>query len=70
MAKEIGKNIKKVAEMLDGSYGQRKITVGQYQPTEEVRKVGDRWTDSDGKVILEPEREPEGTILTTEGLGG
>ena len=28
------------------------------------------WTDSDGKVILEPEREPEGTILTTEGLGG
>ena len=26
------------------------------------------WTDSDGKVILEPEREPEGTVLTTAGL--
>ena len=27
------------------------------------------WTDENGKVILEPEREPEGTILTTAGLG-
>ena len=26
------------------------------------------WTDENGKVILEPEREPEGTILTTAGL--
>ena len=27
------------------------------------------WTDENGKVILEPEIEPEDTILTTEGLG-
>ena len=27
------------------------------------------WTDENGKVILEPEREPEGTVLTTAGLG-
>jgi hypothetical protein len=28
------------------------------------------WTDSDGKVILEPEQEGDDVILTTEGLGG
>jgi hypothetical protein len=28
------------------------------------------WTDSDGKVILEPEQEPEGTNLTSKDYGG
>ena len=41
------KNLQKVQDMLDGNY-KDKIQVGQYAPTEEVRKVGDKWTDSDG----------------------
>ncbi len=41
------KNLQKVQDMLDGK-GTGKIQVGQYSPTEEVRKVGDKWTDSDG----------------------
>ena len=43
----MGKNLQKVQDMLDGK-GTGKIQVGQYSPTEEVRKVGDKWTDSDG----------------------
>ena len=43
----MGKNLQKVQDMLDGNY-KTKIQVGQYAPTEEVRKVGDKWTDSDG----------------------
>ena len=43
----MGKNLQKVQDMLDGNY-KSKIQVGQYAPTEEVRKVGDKWTDSDG----------------------
>ena len=46
MAKE-SKNLAKVQSMLDGTY-QNKIQVGQYSPTEEVRNVGDKWTDSEG----------------------
>ena len=45
MAKE-SKNLAKVQSMLDGTYG-GKIQSG-YSPIEEVRKVGDKWTDSDG----------------------
>ena len=45
MAKE-SKNLAKVQSMLDGTYG-GKIQSG-YTPTEEHRKVGDKWTDSDG----------------------
>ena len=33
--------------MLDGNY-KSKIQVGQYAPTEEIRKVGDKWVDSEG----------------------
>ena len=33
--------------MLDGNF-KTKIQVGQYAPTEETRKVGDKWTDSEG----------------------
>ena len=40
------KNLAKVQSMLDGTYG-GKIQSG-YSPTEEVRKVGDKWIDSEG----------------------
>jgi hypothetical protein len=40
------KNLAKVQSMLDGTYG-GKIQSG-YSPTEEHRKVGDKWTDSEG----------------------
>ena len=42
----MSKNLRKVQDMLDGNYG-GKTQVG-YSPTEETRKVGDTWTDSDG----------------------
>ena len=45
MAKQ-SKNLAKVQSMLDGTYG-GKIQSG-YSPTEEIRKVGDKWTDSEG----------------------
>ncbi len=45
MAKQ-SKNLVKVQSMLDGTYG-GKIQSG-YTPTEEVRKVGDKWIDSEG----------------------
>ena len=40
------KNLAKVQSMLDGTYG-GKTQVG-YSQTDEVRKVGDKWTDSEG----------------------
>ena len=46
-SEKLEKNLSKVQDMLDGK-GTGKIQVGQYSPTEEVRKVGDKWTDSDG----------------------
>ena len=42
----MSKNLRKVQDMLDGNY-KNKIQVG-YSKTDEVRKVGDKWTDSDG----------------------
>ena len=45
MGKE-SKNLAKVQSMLDGTYG-GKIQSG-YSTVEETRKVGDKWTDSDG----------------------
>ena len=42
----MSKNLRKVQDMLDGNY-KNKIQVG-YSKTEETRKVGDKWTDSDG----------------------
>ena len=44
------KNLAKVQSMIDGTYDSEfgKIKVGQYSPTEKTRKVGDKWTDSDG----------------------
>ena len=47
MAKQ-SKNLAKVQDMLDGNY-KNKIQVGVGdQEAEETRKVGDKWTDSDG----------------------
>ena len=43
----MSKNLQRVQDMLDGNY-QSKIQVG-YSKTEKQRKIGDRWTDSDGK---------------------
>ena len=40
------KNLAKVQSMLDGTYG-GKIQSG-YSPTEKIRNVGDKWTDSEG----------------------
>ena len=42
----MSKNLQKVQDMLDGSY-KSKTQVG-YSTVEEHRKVGDKWTDSDG----------------------
>ena len=47
MSKKHSKNLQKVQDMLDGK-GTGKIQSG-YMPTEETHKVGDIWTDSDGK---------------------
>ena len=44
----MGKNIQKVKDMLDGNY-KHKIQSG-YTPTEEKRKIGDIWTDSDDRT--------------------
>ena len=41
----MSKNLRKVKDMLDGNY-KHKIQVG-YSTVEEVREIGDRWTDSD-----------------------
>tara|TARA_R110002051_G_scaffold124876_2_gene198087 strand:- start:581 stop:1099 length:519 start_codon:yes stop_codon:yes gene_type:complete len=46
MGKKHSKNLTKVQSMIDGTYG-NKIQVG-YSTTEPTRKVGDKWTDSDG----------------------
>ena len=44
----MSKNLAKVQDMLDGNY-KNKIQVGVGdQEVEETRKVGDKWTDSDG----------------------
>ena len=41
------KNLSRVQDMLDGNF-KNKIQVG-YSKNEKQRKIGDRWTDSDGK---------------------
>jgi hypothetical protein len=43
----MGKNIQRVSEMLDGSY-KNKIQSGYTPDIEPTRKIGDKWTDSDG----------------------
>ena len=46
MAKE-SKNLQRVQDMLDGSY-KNKIQSGYTPDIKPARKVGDKWTDSDG----------------------
>ena len=49
MAKKHSKNLQKVQDMVDGTFGGHKIQVGVGdQESTPDRKVGDRWTDSDG----------------------
>ena len=43
----MSKNLRKVQDMLDGNY-KNKIQVGGYSKSDETRKVGDKWVDSDG----------------------
>ena len=43
----MGKNVKKIQDMLTGNYG-GKIQVGYGDQESKHRQVGDRWTDSDG----------------------
>ena len=62
-----GKNLSKVQDMLDGSY-KRKIQVGQYTPTEKTRKVGDKWTDSDGKEWIQRDGYYE-SVKSTPNVG-
>ena len=45
-SKKLERNLQKVQSMIDGDY-KSKIQVG-YSTAEEVRKVGDKWTDSEG----------------------
>ena len=48
MGKKISKNLQKVQDMVDGNY-QGKIIVGALPENVHAnRKVGDKWTDSDG----------------------
>ena len=43
----MGKNIQKVQDMLDGNYGKIQVGVGDCE-ADPIRKVGDKWVDSDG----------------------
>ena len=43
----MGKNVKKIQDMLTGNYG-GKIQVGYGDQESKHHQVGDRWTDSDG----------------------
>ena len=47
MAKKYSKNLSRVQDMVDGNYN-HKIQVGFVEEVEPTRKVGDKWTDSDG----------------------
>ena len=66
----MSKNLQKVQDMLDGK-GTGKIQVGQYAPTEEVRKVGDKWTDGDGYKWEQKDgfKVKSGGSMAYKGLG-
>jgi len=67
MAKQ-SKNLAKVQSMLDGTYG-GKTQVG-YSTVEEHRKVGDKWTDSDGYQWEQKEgfRVKSGGSMVSRGM--
>ena len=47
MSKKISKNLQRVQDMVDGTYG-GKIQSGYIGEANVERKVGDIWTDDDG----------------------
>ena len=47
MAKKTSKNLQRVQDMLDGNF-QTKTQIWMGEEKESERKVGDKWTDSDG----------------------
>jgi len=49
MSKKYSKNLEKVQSMVDGTYG-GKIQSGYTGEKEPERKVGDKWTDTDGII--------------------
>jgi hypothetical protein len=68
MAKKHSKNLQKVQDMLDGKH-ESKIISG-YMPIEETHKVGDIWTDSDGKKWEQKDGYRSNvTKLANKGLG-
>ena len=67
----MSKNIQKVQDMLDGNY-KDKIQVGMHSPdnVHEGRKVGDKWTDSDGVEWEQKEGyRSKVSKLAAKGLG-
>ena len=66
MGKIVSKNLQKVQDMLDGNF-KHKIQSG-YSTTEEHRKVGDKWEDSDG-VQWEQMNGYRSKIKTTPNVG-
>ena len=44
----MGKNLQKVKDMVDGKFSGHKTQVWMGGEKEPDRKVGDKWTDSDG----------------------
>tara|TARA_Y100000593_G_scaffold75853_1_gene140007 strand:- start:74 stop:604 length:531 start_codon:yes stop_codon:yes gene_type:complete len=71
MGKKISKNLQKVQDMLDGN-NTGKLQVGMHTPdnVHEGRKVGDRWTDSDGDEWEQKEGyRSKVSKLAAKGLG-
>ena len=62
----MGKNIQRLQNIVDGNY-ERKIQSG-YEKAEVTRKIGDKWTDSDG-VEWEQKKGYISKINRTPGLG-
>ena len=67
MAKRNSKNLSRVQSMLDGTY-KTKIVVGDASVgrDDKQRKIGDRWTDSDGKEW----EQKDGYIASVSKLPG
>ena len=65
----MSKNLQKVQDMLDGK-GMGKIQVGFSEEAEPIRKVGDKWTDSEG-VEWEQKQGYRSKVskLAAKGLG-
>jgi hypothetical protein len=49
MAKKHSKNLQKIQDMVDGNF-EGNVQVGYGDQEVSYRKIGDRWTDSDGNV--------------------